>query len=134
MKQISNLFVVVYKGMHSQSTYPILRTTCQNNFVFTGKQLRKCLVHLTDKAKSGQMWQINGISEQDALSKFTVAMCIWVRVHSKKKTPGILFIKQILDRIGWGAPFIIMRKRILYQSLFEINCHKASRLSGFSGL
>ena len=35
LKQIGSLFVVVYKGMHSQSTYPILRTTYPNNFLFS---------------------------------------------------------------------------------------------------
>ena len=35
LKQIGSLFVVVYKGMHSQSTYPILRTTYLNNFLFS---------------------------------------------------------------------------------------------------
>ena len=82
--------------------------------VFAGKQLWKCLAYLTDKTKSWLMWEINGISEQDALSKFTMAICVRVRVPSKKKTRGILSIKLILDRIRWGAPFIIMRKPILY--------------------
>ena len=35
LKQISSLFVVVYKGMHSRSTCPILRTTYANNFLFS---------------------------------------------------------------------------------------------------
>ena len=41
----------------------------------------------------------------------------------------ILSIKGILDRIGWGAQFMIR-----YQSLFEKNCCRASRLSDLSGL
>ena len=41
---------------NAQSTYPILRTTYQNNFLFSrvnrvNKQLRKCLAYLTDKTK-----------------------------------------------------------------------------------
>ena len=37
------------KGMHSQSTYPILRSTYPNNFLFFGgKQLRKCLAYVMD--------------------------------------------------------------------------------------
>ena len=36
LKQISSLFVVVYEEkMHSRSTYSSLRTTCQNNFLFS---------------------------------------------------------------------------------------------------
>ena len=35
LKQISSLFFVVYKGMHSRSIYPILQTTNQNNFLFS---------------------------------------------------------------------------------------------------
>ena len=46
LKQISSLFIVVYKGMHSQSTYPILRKTCQNNFLFS----RVRLAYLKDKS------------------------------------------------------------------------------------
>ena len=120
------------KGMHAFSIYLHYFTNdlSKQFLVFAGKQLRKCLAYLTDKTKSWLMWEINGISEQDALSKFTMAMCVRVRVPSKKKTRGILSIKLILDRIRWGAPFIIMR---MYQSLFEINCHRASRLSGLSG-
>ena len=34
-KQSSSLFLVVYKGMHPWSTYPILQTTYQNNFLFS---------------------------------------------------------------------------------------------------
>ena len=34
LKKISSLFVVVNKGKHSRSTYPILRTTYPNNFLF----------------------------------------------------------------------------------------------------
>ena len=35
LKQISSFFYVVYNGMHSRSTYPFLRTTYQNNFLFS---------------------------------------------------------------------------------------------------
>lgn len=34
-KQIISLFVAILKWIHSQSTYPILRTTYQNNFMFS---------------------------------------------------------------------------------------------------
>ena len=54
---------------------------------------------MTDKTcKSGFVWEINGISEQGALSKFTVSMCIRFRVPSKKKTRGILSIKRIFSK------------------------------------
>ena len=60
---------------------------------------------------------------QVALSKFTVLyVYIMVRVPSKKKTwgmPGtdiyfIFSVRWILDRIGWGAPFIILKKSVSY--------------------
>ena len=64
-------------------------------------------------------------------SRITVAICITIRVRisSKKRTmPGtdiyfILSIKRVLDRLGWGAPFIILKSLscTVYQSLFEIN-------------
>ena len=48
------------------------------------------------------------------------AICIRVRVNIKKKTMAgtdiyfILSIKRVLDRLGRGAPFIILKKSILY--------------------
>ena len=122
LKQISCLFFVVYKERHSRSTYHILRTTRGNSWEIVYPTWRIRL-------RVG-MWEINEISEQDALSKFTVAMCLRVKLPSKKNTRGILSIK----RIGLGAPFI-MKKCILYalyQSLFEINFHRASPLLGIS--
>ena len=57
MKQISSLFVVVYKWIQSQSTFPILQTTHLNNFFFSRMYLNV------------GRWEISGSSEQDALSK-----------------------------------------------------------------
>ena len=90
---ILDLLTIFYKRLSKQF------------FVFAGKQLRNCLAYLTDL-------RINGISEQDALRKFTVDICIQVRVPSKKKTreiqgPDIFFLVHQTDRIRWGAPFII---------------------------
>ena len=116
---ILDLLTIFYKRLSKQF------------LVFAGKQLRKCLAYLTDL-------RINGISEQDALSNFTVDICIQVRVPCKKKTreiqgPDIFFLVHQTDRIRWGAPFII-KVYHMYQSLFEINWHRASQLSGLSGL
>ena len=100
--------------------------------VFAGKHL----AYLTDKTKSGQMSEINGISEQQVLSKFIVAMCIRVRVPSKKKTRGILSITERIFRQTRMRCTIYNNEKayLVYQLLFEINCHRASRLSGLSGL
>ena len=87
-------------------------------------------------------WKINGILEQDALSKFTVDICIRVSVPSKQKRwgmPGIyiyliLSIKWILDRIGRGSPYIIKKVYPIYLMLFEINCHGKLTLRPFMSL
>ena len=57
MKQISSLFVVVYKLIQSQSTFPILQRTYLNNFFFSRMYLNV------------GRWEISGSSKQDALSK-----------------------------------------------------------------
>ena len=107
LKQISGLFFVVYKGMHSRFTYPILRTTYQNNFLF----LR---VNSFRVGRCEDKWNFRaGCIEQICTygSEFLVI---------KPGMPGtdiyfILSIKQILDRIKWGAPFagIIIKQLVL---------------------
>ena len=52
--------------------------------------------------------------------------------------PGTDIYFILLDRLGWGGPFIISKKSILYGISVAVwnkwDCHRASRLSGLSGL
>ena len=81
--------------------------------VFAGIQLRR-----TDK--SWQMREINGISVQDALSIFTEAIC----------TYGSEFLVQTDFRQNRMKCTSVS---YIYQSMFEINSHRASQLSRLSG-
>ena len=119
--------------MHSRSTYPILRTTYQNNFLFS-----RVNFSLPDRLE----W-INVISEQPAGCIEQIHCCymyIRVRFPSKKKTwgmPGtdiyfILSIKQILDRVKWGASLILIKQSMSVTGRVDSQAFHSSYLPSIS--
>ena len=128
-KHPQNLPMFIY---HFSNTFPLHRCLIFPKFWIIDKWSYSTVKQANEVQYAYRyIWFIIRKAQMEFQSRMHWANSLWLCVYgSEKKTRGILSIKR-LDRIWWGTPFIIIWESV---SLFEINCHRAIRLSGLSGL